>query len=67
MDMLGLKIPFKKQQFEAREEAILDAVNKLLSEKGFDLMTMDDVADAVASPRAASTSTSRPRKSWLRQ
>jgi AcrR family transcriptional regulator len=45
--VLGLKIPFKKQQFEAREEAILDAVNRLLSEKGFDLMTMDDVADAV--------------------
>ena len=39
--MLELKIPFKKQQFEAREEAILDAVNMLLSEKGFDLMTMD--------------------------
>lgn len=45
--MLSIKIPFKKQQFEAREEAILDAVNRLLSEKGFDLMTMDDVADAV--------------------
>jgi len=45
--VLAVKIPFKKQQFEAREEAILDAVNKLLSEKGFDLMTMDDVADAV--------------------
>ena len=45
--MLSLKLPFKKQQFEAREEAILDAVNRLLSEKGFDLMTMDDVADAV--------------------
>ena len=45
--MLSLKLPFKKQQFEAREEAILDAVNRLLSEKGFDLMTMDDVADSV--------------------
>lgn len=45
--MLDIKIPFRKQQFEAREEAILDAVNRLLSEKGFDLMTMDDVADAV--------------------
>ena len=45
--MLLLRIPFKKQQFEAREEAILDAVNRLLSEKGYDLMTMDDVADAV--------------------
>jgi AcrR family transcriptional regulator len=45
--VLGIKIPFKQQQFEAREEAILDAVNRLLSDKGFDLMTMDDVADAV--------------------
>ena len=45
--MLSIKIPFRKQQFEAREEAILDAVNGLLSDKGFDLMTMDDVADAV--------------------
>lgn len=45
--MLSIKIPFRKQQFDAREEAILDAVNRLLSEKGFDLMTMDDVADSV--------------------
>lgn len=45
--MLDIKIPFRKQQFEAREEAILDAMNRLLSEKGFDLMTMDDVAAAV--------------------
>lgn len=44
---MKIKIPFKKQQFEAREEAIIDAVNRLLSEKGYDLMTMDDVADAV--------------------
>jgi len=45
--MLNIKNPFKKHQFDAREEAILDAVNSLLSEKGFDLMTMDDVADRV--------------------
>lgn len=45
--MIKLKIPFKKQQFDAREEAIIDAVNRLLSDKGYDLMTMDDVADAV--------------------
>ena len=45
--MFSIRIPFKKQQFEAREEAILDAVNKLLSDRGYDLMTMDDVADAV--------------------
>ncbi len=44
---MELRIPFKKQQFDAREEAIIDAVNFLLSEKGFDLMTMDDVAERV--------------------
>lgn len=38
---------FKQQQFEAREDAILDAVNLLLAKKGFDLMTMDDVAAEV--------------------
>jgi len=45
--MLNIKIPFRKHQFDARKEAILDAVNSLLAEKGFDLMTMDDVADRV--------------------
>lgn len=44
---MTFKIPFKKQQFDAREEAILDAVNGLLSDKGYDLMTMEDVAAAV--------------------
>ena len=44
---MEIRIPFKKQQFNAREEAIIDAVNALLSEKGFDLMTMDDVAERV--------------------
>ena len=44
---MEIRIPFKKQQFDAREVAIIDAVNRLLSEKGYDLMTMDDVADAV--------------------
>lgn len=44
---MTLKIPFRQQQFDAREEAILDVVNGLLSEKGYDLMTMEDVAAAV--------------------
>jgi AcrR family transcriptional regulator len=44
---MTIKIPFKKQQFDAREEAILDEVNALLSDKGYDLMTMEDVAAAV--------------------
>ncbi len=44
---MQIRIPFKKQQFDAREEAIILAANSLLSEKGFDLMTMDDVAERV--------------------
>jgi AcrR family transcriptional regulator len=44
---MTFKIPFKKQQFDAREEAIFDVVNGLLSDKGYDLMTMEDVAAAV--------------------
>jgi len=44
---MAFGLSFKQQQFEVREEAILDAVNHLLSEKGYDLMTMDDVADEV--------------------
>jgi AcrR family transcriptional regulator len=42
-----MRLSFKKQQFEAREDAMLDAVNTLLAKKGFDLMTMDDVAAEV--------------------
>ncbi|MBC7779273.1 MAG: TetR/AcrR family transcriptional regulator [Proteobacteria bacterium] len=42
-----MRLSFKKQQFEARADAILDAVNLLLAKKGFDLMTMDDVAAEV--------------------
>jgi AcrR family transcriptional regulator len=38
------KISFKKQSFKLREDVILDATQRLLASKGFDLMTMDDVA-----------------------
>jgi AcrR family transcriptional regulator len=41
------KISFKAQQFMARERAILDATNALLYQKGYDLMSMDDVAAVV--------------------
>lgn len=41
------KISFKKQAFQLREDAILDAATAILGSKGFDLMTMDDVANAV--------------------
>jgi TetR/AcrR family transcriptional regulator, regulator of autoinduction and epiphytic fitness len=38
------KLSFKEQQLLAREDAILDSVNTLLATKGYDLMTMDEVA-----------------------
>ncbi|MBV1775902.1 TetR/AcrR family transcriptional regulator [Burkholderiaceae bacterium DAT-1] len=41
------KLSFKDQAFKLRETAILDATAQTLAEKGFDLMTMDDVANLV--------------------
>jgi len=41
------KFSFKDQAFKLRESAILDATTAVLSSKGYDLMTMDDVAGAV--------------------
>lgn len=43
----GRRPTFKEQQFRLRETAILEAANLLLSRKGFDLMSMDDVASEV--------------------
>lgn len=39
------KLSFKDQAFKLREQAVLDATTHLLASKGFDLMTMDDVAE----------------------
>ena len=41
------KLSFKNQAFKLREHAILDVTTVVLSSKGYDLMTMDDVAGAV--------------------
>lgn len=41
------KLSFKDQAFKLRESAILDATTTVLGSKGYDLMTMDDVAGAV--------------------
>jgi AcrR family transcriptional regulator len=41
------KFSFKDQAFKLREVAILDAATAILANKGYDLMTMDDVANAV--------------------
>ncbi len=38
---------FREQQFVAREQAILDATNRLLAQKGYELMVMDDIAAEV--------------------
>jgi AcrR family transcriptional regulator len=51
--ILSNKLTFKQQQLKFRENAILDAVNKLLAQKGFDLMTMDEVAADVGIAKAS--------------
>jgi AcrR family transcriptional regulator len=47
------KISFKAQMLLAREGAIVVAVNRLLAEKGFDLMTVDEVAQEVGIAKAS--------------
>ena len=48
-----LKKTFKAQMLEAREQAITASVNRLLSEKGFDAMTVDEVAAEVGIAKAS--------------
>ncbi|MGN6703242.1 MAG: TetR/AcrR family transcriptional regulator [Burkholderiaceae bacterium] len=47
------KLSFKERQLIVRESAILDAVHGLLSRKGYDLMTMDEVAAEVGIAKAS--------------
>lgn len=47
------KVSFKTQMLQAREDAIVEAANRLLAEKGFDLMTMDQVAANVGIAKAS--------------
>ncbi|MFN5348066.1 MAG: TetR/AcrR family transcriptional regulator [Polaromonas sp.] len=47
------KTSFKAQMLLAREGAIVVAVNRLLAEKGFDLMTVDEVALEVGIAKAS--------------
>lgn len=46
MSIFG-KLSFKDQAFKLREDSILDATTGILATKGFDLMTMDDVANLI--------------------
>jgi TetR/AcrR family transcriptional regulator of autoinduction and epiphytic fitness len=47
------KPSFKTQMLQAREEAIVQTVNRLLAEKGFDAMTVDAVAAEVGIAKAS--------------
>ncbi len=48
-----IKVSFKEQMLQAREEAIVHTVNRLLAEKGFDAMTVDEVAASVGIAKAS--------------
>jgi TetR/AcrR family transcriptional regulator, regulator of autoinduction and epiphytic fitness len=47
------KPSFKQQMLLAREVAIIDVVNRMLSDKGFDAMTVDEVAAQVGVAKAS--------------
>lgn len=47
------KPSFREQMHQAREDAIVLAVNKLLAEKGFESMTVDEVAAEVGIAKAS--------------
>ena len=49
----AVKISFKQHMLRAREEAIVQAVNRLLAEKGFEAMTVDEVAAQVGIAKAS--------------
>ncbi len=44
---------FKQRMLKVREESIVHAVNRLLAEKGFDAMTVDEVAAQVGIAKAS--------------
>jgi AcrR family transcriptional regulator len=50
---LAPRVSFKAQMLQVREDAIVQAVNRLLAEKGFDAMTVDEVAARVGIAKAS--------------
>ncbi len=51
--VLAPKVSFKAQMLLAREDAIIKVVNQLLAEKGFEAMTVDEVAAQVGIAKAS--------------
>ncbi|MCM2295834.1 TetR/AcrR family transcriptional regulator [Rhodoferax sp.] len=49
----GTRVSFKAQMLQAREEAIIQTVNHLLASKGFEAMTVDEVAADVGIAKAS--------------
>ena len=47
------RMSFKEQVLRVREDAIVASVNRLLADKGFDLMTVDEVAADVGIAKAS--------------
>jgi AcrR family transcriptional regulator len=52
-NLLPVKTSFKQQMLKARETAIVQTVNRLLAEKGFEAMTVDEVAAQVGIAKAS--------------
>ena len=48
-----VRLAFREQVLRVREDAIVEAVNRLLAEKGFDAMTVDAVAAEVGIAKAS--------------
>ena len=46
-------IPYREQMLRVREDAIVQAVNRLLATKGYDLMTVDEVAAEAGMAKAS--------------
>ena len=45
--------PLRERMLQVRHEAIIDSVNRLLAERGYDLMTVDEVAADVGIAKAS--------------
>ena len=53
MSSLPVKPSFKQQMLQVREDTIVQTVNRLLAEKGFEAMTVDEVAAQVGIAKAS--------------